>query len=414
MHLTTPPAPNEWERGWRIVLGAAIGSGLGIPLFYYTFSLFTIGMTTEFGVSRGDMSNVQALIVVGALVAPLIGRVLDRMGFAIVFGVCTLLVCLAHILAATVISTLGGFAILALLYGAAGIGCGPLADTRPINAWFWRHRGLALGICALGLAFTALVAPPLLASLIEAEGWRAGYWALAIAAGLVGLPLTLMLVRDAPPEGPAGPPEAETPVSADKSHFHDPQFWLLVGSMLCVGIAGAGLVSQLSPLVQDEGISAPMAALGVSGYAVGQVAGRIIAGWFLDRANPRIVAFSFTFVPAIGFLLLAAFDLPAWVAIAAVALVGIQQGAEIDLFAWIVSRRFGLARYGTVYGWIIAAAWIANATGIVAFGQLFDAFGSYAVAEWLAAGLLIIGAILIGLVRVNATSHSAPEPLRAP
>jgi MFS family permease len=396
---------NEWRRGWRVVLGASIASGLGIPLFYYTFSLFTLGMTKEFGVSRGELANLQALIVVGALVAPLIGRLLDRLGFAIVFAVSTLSVVAGHILMATTVSTLVQFAMIAFLYGAAGVGCGPLAYTRPISAWFWKSRGLALGVASLGLAATAAIAPPLLAALIESYGWRAGYGALAIVAGLVGLPLTLLLVRDAPPEGPAGPAREADAASHDRSHFRESDFWLLAFSLFAVAIGGAGLVSQLSPLVQEEGIGAGTAALGVTGYAIGQVFGRIVAGWFLDRSNPRIVAFLFTFLPAIGFILLAAIDLPVWAALLAVALIGIQQGAEIDLWAFFTSRRFGLARYGTVYGWIIAAAWIGNAAGILTFGWLHDATGDYVVAEGIAAVLMVVGAALIARVRIAPVIH---------
>ncbi len=397
----------EWQRGWKIVLGAAIGSGLGIPLFYYVFSLFTNDMIKEFGASRGEMANMQALIVVGALVAPLIGRWLDRFGFRWVFAVCTLLVGLGHVLLATTVSTLGQFAAIAFLYGAAGIGCGPLAYTRPINAWFWENRGLALGLAALGTAVTAAIAPPFLAALIEEQGWRSGFLALAFVSVVVGLPLTLMLMRDAPPEGPAGPLEVADTAIKDRHHFRDVNFWLLCAAMICMAIPGAGLISQISPIVQEEGIAAQVAAFGVTGYAIGQVSGRIIAGYFLDRANPRIVAFAFTFVPAIGFVLLAALNLPAWGAVVAVALVGVQQGAEIDLFAWFTARRFGIARYGTVYGWIIAAGWVGNAAGIVGFGWMHDATGNYQVAEAIAAGLLIAGAVLIAIVRLDREANAS-------
>lgn len=392
-------AMEEWRRGWRVVLGAALASGLGIPLYYYCFSLFTLGMTREFGVSRGEMANFQALIVAGALAAPLIGRLLDRHGFARIFTICTLTIVACHLLMAGPITELWQFAAIAFVYGAAGIGCGPLVYTRPINAWFVKSRGLALGVCALGLALTALITPPLLARLIETEGWRSGYLALAGVSALVGLPLALWLVRDAPPGG-VGRTRPDPAEPADRGHLRDRNFWLLAASLFCVAVPGAGLISQLSPLVQEEGIGPAIAALGVSGYAVGQVIGRLIAGWYLDRSNPRAVAFFFTFVPAVGFVLLAAMQLPSWAAILCVALVGVQQGAEIDLFAWFTARRFGIARYGTVYGWIVAASWVGNAAGVVAFGWLHDAANSYVIAEWISAALLMAGAVLIAMVRL--------------
>jgi MFS family permease len=397
----------EWKRGWPIVTGAMACSGLGIPLFYYVFSLFTLPLTKEFGITRGAMSSAQALLVVGALVAPLLGRAFDKHGFRLVFGLCTLAVIATHIAMATVVTTFSGFAVAAFVYGVAGIGCGPLAFTRPINAWFWHQRGLALGFAGVGLAITTFIASPLLADLIETHGWRAGFWAVAAISGLVGLPLALWLIRDAPPEGPAGAVPALATDSHDRSFFMERDFVLLVLAMICMAIPGSGLVSQISPLVQEEGISAHSAAFGVSAYAVGQVTGRIVAGWFLDHANPRLVAFFFTFFPAAGFVILSALVPPLWLVIVAVGLVGVQQGAEIDLFAYFTSRRFGFERYGAIYGWIISASWIGNATGIVLFGWLHDARGNYGLAEAIAASLFVIAAILIASVRITAAA--APE-----
>lgn len=397
------PSMSEWRRGWRVVLGAAIGSGLGVPLFFHTLSLFNTGMMESFDLSRGEMANLQALIVLGALFAPLIGRALDRFGFRWVYSVATLGVVVAHLLMATTIDTILGFAVMVFAYGLLGIGCGPLVYTRPINTWFWHSRGLALGLAAVGLTLTAAIAPPLLANLIEAQGWRAGYAALAALTGLIALPLAILLVRDEPPEGPAGPPR-EAGVVGDRSHFRETDFWLLAGAMFAVSIPGAGLLNQLSPLVQEEGIGPAIAAFGVTGYALGQLTGRIVAGWFLDRVDPRKVAFFFTAVPALGFVFLAGLELPVWAAILCVAMVGVQQGAEIDLFAFFTARRFGLHRYGTVYGWLITALWVGNAVGISSFGTLHDLTGSFRLAETIAAALMIVGGILISRVRIPRTA----------
>jgi MFS family permease len=416
------PTRMEWQRGWPVVLGTMLCAGFGIPLFYYVFSLFIDSLTKEFGVSRGQMSFAQALIVLGALFAPAIGRMMDRWGFRRVFTVSALGVAVAHFLMAGVVSTMAGFAFIAFLYGAAGIACGPLGYTRPLAAWFWHSRGLALGVSALGLALTALFAPKLLAALIADYGWRAGFLALAAGVLLLSVPATLLLVREAPPEGPAGPKIALDRAAPVKGHFAERDFWLLALSMICVAIPGAGLLSAAAPVMAAEGITQGDAAYAISAYALGQIGGRVIAGWFLDRANPRIVAFAFTFLPASGFLALWSTDLSLAAAVIAIGLVGIQQGAEIDLFAWFTARRFGLARYGTVYGWIIAVSWIGNAAGILFFGLFHDFTGNYALAELIAAGLLTIGAILIALVRVEGAadatpsnpSHIDPLPSQAP
>jgi MFS family permease len=389
---------NEWRRGWRQLLAAMIASATGMPLYYAVFSLFSLGILEEFKATRGALANVQALLIVGALIAPALGRAFDRYGFRRVYAWGTLAVMAAHLLMATLITNLAGFAAMAFIYGSAGLCSGPLGYTSLIAGWFAKARGLALGLAAIGVALMALIASPLLAWLIANEGWRTGYFALAALGGLVGVPLVLALARDAPQQS-AAPRSAEA--AADQRHFRDAAFWRLVFAHVAMAIPGAGLLSQLSPLIQDEGIGPKIAALAVAAYSVGQVTGRIVAGWFLDRSDPRTVAIFFTAVPAIGLVMLSATALPAALAIAAAAMVGIQQGAEIDLFAFFTARRFGLARYGRVYGGIVAAGWIGNAIGILGFGWLYVAMGSYAVPEAIGAVSLLIGAVLIAGVRLE-------------
>ncbi len=415
--LLDQPARAEWRTGWRIVFGAGLCAGLGIPLFYYVFSIFSIPMSTEFGISRGELANYQALLVIGALAAPLIGKLLDRRGFAVIFTISTLVVIACHIALATVVTAPLAFGLITLVYGVAGVGCGHLAYSRPVAAWFRHSRGLALGATAIGLALTAALASPLVAHLVESEGWRAGFWALAAAAGLIALPAALLLIRDVPSgDSPGAKPEIASVTGVSLLRNRD--FWFLEFSNLGMAIAGAGLLSQLSPLAQEEGVSATAAAYGVTAFAIGQVTGRIVAGWFLDHAEPRRVAFIFTFFPALGFLALALFQLPLAAVVVAIGLIGIQQGAEIDLFAYFVARRFGLTNYGIVYGWIVSAGWMGNALGILLFGWLFVTRGSYALAELIGAAMLALAAVLIALVRLethpSASSHSFPARPPAP
>ncbi len=370
-----------------------------MSLFYYVFSLFTIPITTEFGISRGEFANFQALLIVGALTAPFIGRWLDRSGFHIVFGISLAIIVAAHVAMATIVDSPLGLMIAILVYGIAGIGAGQVALTRPISAWFDTQRGMALGLIAIGPAITTFIASFFLPALIEAEGWRSGFWVLAALAGLVGLPLTLLIVREAPGERLF---RAAPKVPSDMSFLREVDFWVMAAAMLFLSAPGAGIISQMSPIVQDEGVGVQAAGAAVGAYALGQVGGRVVAGWFLDRANPRVVALIFTIIPAAGLLVLGLLSLPVWAAIAAVGLVGIQHGSEIDFFAFFAARRFGIKRYGTIYGALVAVGWVGTPTGILLFGWLYTVNGSYAVAEIIGAIMLLVGGILLACVKIDA------------
>ncbi|MFN5779466.1 MAG: MFS transporter, partial [Novosphingobium sp.] len=153
-------------------------------------------------------------------------------------------------------------------------------------------------------------------------------------------------------------------------------------------------------------------ALAVSVFAAGQFVGRLGGGWLLDHFRPQTVALVFTVIPGSGFLLLLLTDQLFWAAILAAAMIGLQQGVELDLFAYFVARRFPIAQYGTIYGALHGFSWIGNATGIIGVGLLHDSLGSYSLAQGLGMAALTLGAILVWAVRLPPLA-SAPEQLRA-
>jgi predicted MFS family arabinose efflux permease len=278
--------------------------------------------------------------------------------------------------------------------GLIGVWTTSIAYTRAVAGWFHDNRGMALAVAATGLSLAAVVMPPVFGQVIDSQGWRAGYLLLAALSGLVGLPAILFLLK--------GTPDAllttANPESTDPSMLRSSGFWLLIVSMLCINFPGSGMLSQMVPMMLEEGVAAGTAALGISAFAVGQVVGRLACGYLLDRANPQRVAFFFTLVPAVGCLLLWRMTGSPAVAFLAVAAIGVQQGAEIDLFAFFVSRRFGLARYGTVYGWIQVAAWTSTIVGVLSFGKVHDLTGSYALFQLAGGVAYLAGAILIAMV----------------
>jgi predicted MFS family arabinose efflux permease len=405
----TPAA--EWRRGWPIVLGAAAGSATGLGLLFYVASLFVGPLTHEFGWTRGQIAGATALSGIGAFAAPVVGYLIDRFGVRVVTAICTLVISGCYVGLARMQNDLAMFTVYVTLIGVVGIGTIGFAYTRPIAAWFMAHRGFALGVSASGVSITALVAPPLLQWLITEHGWRAGYMALAMVALLVGLPLSLLLLRDRPPADEDGQPsemdQAQPGVTrsqAIRDTIRVRSFWLLAVAIFCVNAAGSGALSQISPLLTDRGFSAARAALGVSAYAGGLLFGRLACGWLLDRGVPWRVAFAFTSIPALGIIILMFPGIGFVLALASCFLIGLQQGSELDVMAYLVAKIFGIRTYATIYGVIYVAGILGTAVGTYVFGHLFDLYHSYSVALIAAAISFLIGATAFLLTGADVKS----------
>ena len=416
-----PPRPRaltaadlaEWKSSWRVVLGAATGMGTGIALYLLIASMFIQPIVDEFGWTRGDLGvGGMVSFLVGAVALPLIGRFVDRFGFRVVALVG------ATGLAATYVATAlqpGLYAFYLGLMVAGGIfgGCtSGIVYTRPVIASFERQRGTALGFAAAGTSIMAILAPPILAMAIGEYGWRGGFFALAALTGLIGMPLALVLIGKARERAAHAADEIENaPKVADVSvreAIRTTRFWLLIAAIACVNIPGSGVLGQLAPLVADTGLSAGEVAAVMSIYAVGLLAGRILTGFALDHFPAPLVGAFTTVVPAIGIVLLMLPEPSFALAAFAVGLIGLQQGAEIDLFAFFVSRSFGLKHYSTIYGLIAMAGALSTATALVLFGKTHDATGSYDFALIIGAVLFCVGALAFAAIgRVN---RSAPGP----
>ncbi len=402
-----PAEESEWTIGWRIVLGCALGAGAGIVLLFFTFNMFVLPLAQELKVTRGAIGSIGALIATGALGSVVIGRAVDRFGFRPVYVGSALIVIAGEVLAVLFATTLLHMAVTIAVLGFFGVGTTAVVLTRPVNAHFTKYRGRALGLMATGVSVFAIIAPQLLEPIIANYGWRGGFLALAGFMALVGIPAVLLVA----PASPARTHNASASHErADWAFLKTRDFQLMAASIIAMGAATAGFVGQLSPIIQEEGFDAATGALAVSFFAAGQFVGRLAGGWLLDHFRPQLVALVFTIIPGSGFLLLLLTDqlLPA--AILAAAMIGLQQGVELDLFAYFVARRFPIAQYGTIYGALHGFGWIGNAIGIVGIGQLHDKLGSYSLAQGLGMAALTLGAVLVWAVRLPPL---AAEPPRA-
>ena len=396
--MTIADRPDEWTDGWRIVAAAALANATGVSLLFYTFNLFVLPMAADLHLTRGQSGLIQSTIITAALGAPVIGWLADRQGFHRMFLGCTL------VMAATELALwrwADGFAAMALgtaLIGFIGGGSATVLLTRPVNAHFTRYRGMALGLVGAGISLTTLFIPPWLQGVIAADGWRSGFLMLALCALLLGLPAVLALMPRS--VSAAAGPAAAAPANRDYLRSRD--FWLLVAANFCAAVATAATISQLSPMLQERGLTAADAALGLSGFAAGQLIGKVGGGWLLDRFEPRLVAALLNVVPTLGFVLLLTQHGAFVPLLLGAGLIGLLQGADIGIFAYFVAHRFGAARYGAIFGTLHGIGWIGTAIGVVGAGLSFDWCHGYWAVQLTAIGLLLVAAVLIPLTRLQS------------
>lgn len=385
-------AIEEFRSGWKILLAALIGCGLGITsLPLYTAGVFFPALEAEFGWTRTELSFAITLFTFSlALSSPAVGILVDRIG---VKRTAALSIILAAICYAAIARFLGGlpfFYAAHVAIAVLGAAAAPVAYTRVVVNHFVRARGLALGITLLGPSLVAAVAPTVLVSVIMDHGWAVGY--LAIAAAILSVLAFLPLL------GTEEPKVLKAPNATDKSFAMLPTpksrriFATLMGAIALFSLGIGGLIVHLVPMLLDEGISAQQAAQIAGLIGLSGIVGRLVGGALADRIFAPLILIGVALLAALGCLLFTVGSVTA--ALIATPLIGFALGVEADLMGYLVSRYFPREAYGRVFGWQYAMFISGVGIGPLVLGKVRDTFGTYDPALFGCVVLLLMAAIL--------------------
>lgn len=400
-------ARDEWRRGWPAVAAAGIALSAGPSFYLYVSSLFVEPVEQAFAWSRSQMTTIAAIPLLGALVAPLIGWLVDRFGIYKVALPSFALLGIAFFGLSQAQGQVGEVAAWMLLLGIAVPGATAMTISRPVVTWFNQSRGLALGVmAAMVTVFTALLAP-LLGQLIALQGFRVGYMALGICAIGVGIPVMLFFLKEKPvddlhaPSAEARaelPAKTESPAKAEDAGgfltlLRRPAYWTLLAAIILPNIPIGGIVTQLTPIVTARGVNAADAGIMLTLYALSAFGGRIIIGLFFDRFNAARVAALISLIAMVGTFMLHT-SAPSMMLYFGVLTVGVMHGAEVDVGAFFSARMFPHALFGSAMGGVACFGMIGTAVGAVGFGRLFDKTGGYDTAIVISSLMFLASAAL--------------------
>ena len=414
IHGSSPfSAVEHPNRGWRVAFaGTGINLALGV---LYAWSVFSKEIPAEWGweETAKSLPYSVACLVFAFMMVPA-GRMQDRLGPRLTASLGGLLVGLGLILASQTTSLWGYMAGFGVLAGA-GFAFGYGAATPPAVKWFPPAKtGMIAGVVVSGFGLASVYVAPLAKWLIGAYGLPSAVLFLGIGFLLVVVALAQFL--KAPPPGyvPAGtvaakPGAAGTVDLTPLQVLRTWQCYVLMFLFACGAGAGLMIISKLATMAQVQA-GVKLGFVLVAMLAVGNGAGRIIAGMASDKIGRKVTFVVFFLLQALAIVLLASASegslLGSQVVLSVLSvLIGAGYGANLALFPSITKDFYGARNFGMNYG-IIFSAWgwggfgLSMLAGAVYDGRIVAAWaGSFGFAYYCSAALLVVASAVVLVIK---------------
>jgi MFS family permease len=343
--------------GWIVVVASLAGVFATTPGQTVGVSSFIDPIASDLGLGRDTVLVLYSVgTFLGILMAPSIGRLVDRFGprrliTPVVVGLAAACSFLSLVWNAWSLAL--GFVFLR----AAAIAGLSLVSSQMVNLWFDRFRGRVTAMAMMGLALGGLIVPPFADAVMQSSGWRSAYLALAGGVLAIMLPVGLALYRDAPSDradrdfGRPGR-SVSSNVGAGLTLGQAASttvFWYLTALTFLVNAVNTALLLDHVRAMSTSGLDRAEA-IGLLGVVTtAQAIATLLAGMMVDRFGARPVGLLGLAILASSVLSLVALpgvagNLPYAVTLGA--MIGVLQVAHSAGLA----ESFGLAHLGSIRG----------------------------------------------------------------
>lgn len=430
--------PNWFARrnifyGWIIVFVCfvSIFTVFGIRLSFGIFFDVLTRENSQFNWTRAQTASVfSTTMIVFALFSTVSGWAFDRFGPRPVFITGTTMVGTGLILT----SRMTGLFEFFLYYGIwTGIGItilGLAIQAAAISQWFsyLGRRGLAIGIAFSGTGAGILFMAPLVERIVTIYDWRMAFLVLAGLMLGINIPILLLFMRDRPrdigllPDGIKSDlsPGPLIDASSESSNHSIARSWTFVqatktGIFWMLMFAGAGslfslrmiTVHQVAHLV-DQGFTRLTAATVMGSTGLITAGAFVLFGQLSDRIGRGRAFYVGAVAQAAALILLIYLNagLPRFFLYTYAFLWGVGEGSRSGLLTAIASDKFPGSAQGTIIGALGAFFGVGAAFGSWLGGYVFDEWGQYDLAFWLAFTATVAATIAIFFVerRSNNTT----------
>ena len=437
--------PKSLYYGW-VVAGASGSIGFANAASAISIlTIFVVPMSEEFGWGRTEIAGATTLgAILGAALAPFIGRLVDRFGSRLTLVIGGSIIGLGCVYL-SVMQTLLGFYLAFTVSRIADQGGVKIGTSVAAGKWFERYRGRATGLVFLVETVGVIALAPLTQLVIGQWGWRSAWLMLAAVMFALGvIPCALWVRRqpedmglavdgDSPPvvrqahhertvsyheravsereravaeherivadgETPATEVAAEEQSLTLRDAARTPAFWIALASLFLGSNAVSGPGLHLVPYLTERGLNATAAVGAISVMATAGAAGAMLAGVAADRLSPRWLMVALYLMSAAALTLLVGTDTLAetYVVVILMGLIGTGINTLAPLM-W--AANYGRGSLGAIHGVGRASQVLGFAVGPLASGIAYDSTGTYREVFLALAGVALVAAGLMAAAR---------------
>lgn len=406
---------------WWVFLACCVLSVVGFGLTINTASLYWSAIAADLDVPISQLSLMSMIgSLAGAAVLSVTGTLFKKIDARVLLTTFFAITAVTYVIGAGAHSMTTLYAV-GLVQGVTKTVAVSMAIAILLADWFDKQLGLVMGITGALTAVGGSIFSPMVGSWIANDGWRHAYVLTAIVMSATILPFTILVTRMRRPgvDTPYGyDPTAQAGASADsgvpaRQAFRSlPFIGFVVIVLVLQGVAS--LVQHVPTYLTLGGMSTVAAGAVFSALLLGAAFGKLVVGVLLDH-------------------------LPAWLALALVALVGgagwaglllLSSGGALSAAAFasgagqgfalvglplLVRRVFGGLDYARIWSIVSLFGALGNAGMVYVHGLLHDATGGYGlsltinVVSYALAYVLVLGVLAAGR-RLSFISASPSVP----
>ena len=380
------------DRNWPMVVAAGVGLTLSLgTLLVSSFGVFVRPLSAEFGWSRtalfGAVAASQYALAASGWAW---GSLVDRFGpRAVLLPSVVIISVLFASLSLLTQSIWHLYLVCAAVPLLAG-GASPLGYSGALVRAFDGRLGLALGLALTGIGVGGAFLPPLATFLVNQVGWRGAFAAIGLLTLVITFPAAVVATQGL--TGPVHRAINAVPIRVG-SLVRTRAYILVCLCFVLLGAVSIGAMANYVPMMVDRGFTPGLAASLASLIGVATIVFRVASGFLVDRIHARFVLAGIAALAAAAMLVLMQAH-SVWAASSAAILLGAVFGAEADLLAFLVSRYFGSAAFGKLYGLAFGLFVLGVGTGPLLLGASFDRLGGYRPGLFGFALVCIVAAVL--------------------